>query len=245
MEFPELGSQCAVQTCRQLDFLPNVCDTCHGVFCHEHSRYEDHQCGEAYLKDVRVPICPLCDKPVPVRRGEDPNIKVNEHISQDCHSEKAGKISSRCSFPGCKGKELVPIKCAECNRTYCLRHRFTMDHNCTGPTVAAGRNAAKSRWQTSRSDQRPVSSSSHKRAATAGPKKPQQTCLNAVGSELNRLRQERQEQHRTPMFHGATANLQQQTTEDEALTRAIQESLRDSSVSNSNVQPLPDAQTAK
>jgi hypothetical protein len=54
-----------------------------------------------------VPVCPLCNKPVPVNRGENPNIKVNEHISQDCHSEKARKTSiSKCSFPGCKGKEV-------------------------------------------------------------------------------------------------------------------------------------------
>jgi hypothetical protein len=100
-------------------------------FSLEHWKYENHQCHQAYIKDVKVPVCPLCNKPVPVNRGENPNIKVNEHISQDCHSEKARKTSiSKCSFPGCKGKELVPIQCNECKKTFCLRHRFTTDHNC-------------------------------------------------------------------------------------------------------------------
>ena len=28
------------------------------------------------FQDVKVPVCPLCSQPVPVNRGEDPNIKV-------------------------------------------------------------------------------------------------------------------------------------------------------------------------
>ena len=67
-------------------------------FCSkEHSSYELHNCTEAYVKvhvvdsarsrtaestlffvlqDIRVPVCPLCNQPVPVNRGEDPNNKV-------------------------------------------------------------------------------------------------------------------------------------------------------------------------
>lgn len=33
------------------------------------------------LQDVQVPVCPLCNQPVPVNRGEDPNNKVlNERV---------------------------------------------------------------------------------------------------------------------------------------------------------------------
>ena len=28
------------------------------------------------VQDARVPVCPLCNQPVPVNRGDDPNIKV-------------------------------------------------------------------------------------------------------------------------------------------------------------------------
>lgn len=55
---------------------------CLCFFCsQEHWKCEDHQCGQAYVKDVRVPVCPLCNKPVPINRGEDPNIKVTMHYS--------------------------------------------------------------------------------------------------------------------------------------------------------------------
>ena len=43
-------------------------------------------------QDVRVPICPLCDQPVPVKKGEDPNIRVNEHIASDCMEQKKKKV---------------------------------------------------------------------------------------------------------------------------------------------------------
>lgn len=28
------------------------------------------------MQDVQVPVCPLCNQPVPINRGDDPNIKV-------------------------------------------------------------------------------------------------------------------------------------------------------------------------
>ena len=43
-------------------------------------------------QDVRVPVCPLCDQPVPVKKGEDPNIRVNEHITSDCVEQKKKKV---------------------------------------------------------------------------------------------------------------------------------------------------------
>ena len=33
---------------------------------------------------MQVPICPLCGQPVPVKRGEDPNLKVNAGPSAWC-----------------------------------------------------------------------------------------------------------------------------------------------------------------
>ena len=30
----------------------------------------------AYYQDIQVPVCPLCNKAVPVPRGEQPDIKV-------------------------------------------------------------------------------------------------------------------------------------------------------------------------
>lgn len=40
-------------------------------------------------QDVQVPVCPLCNTPIPVKRGEMPDIKVGEHIDRDCKSDPA------------------------------------------------------------------------------------------------------------------------------------------------------------
>lgn len=40
-------------------------------------------------QDVQVPVCPLCNTPIPIRRGEMPDIKVGEHIDRDCKSDPA------------------------------------------------------------------------------------------------------------------------------------------------------------
>lgn len=42
-----------------------------------------------FLQDIQVPVCPLCNIPIPVKRGEMPDIKVGEHIDRDCRSDPA------------------------------------------------------------------------------------------------------------------------------------------------------------
>lgn len=40
-------------------------------------------------QDVQVPVCPLCNTPVPVRRGEMPDVLVGEHIDRHCKADPA------------------------------------------------------------------------------------------------------------------------------------------------------------
>ena len=35
-EFADLGARCSLETCKQQDFLPFVCDACNRTFCLEH-----------------------------------------------------------------------------------------------------------------------------------------------------------------------------------------------------------------
>lgn len=49
--------------------------------------------GHTPLQDITVPVCPLCSQPVPTARGSDPNVSVNEHIANDCQSDKAKKVT--------------------------------------------------------------------------------------------------------------------------------------------------------
>nr|CAD7437605.1 unnamed protein product [Timema bartmani] len=52
----------------------------------EHMVYSCHNCPSACQKDVQVPLCPLCNSPVLVGPGEQPDLVVGEHIDQDCQA---------------------------------------------------------------------------------------------------------------------------------------------------------------
>nr|AAW25791.1 SJCHGC01263 protein [Schistosoma japonicum] len=137
MEFPNLGANCSVPTCRMLDFLPVRCSGCHGVFCKDHYLYDNHNCKSPDIRDKQVPVCPLCGTVVPLKPGELPDVKVGDHIDTACRSKPAlelkGKLfTNACCMPRCKKKELVPFICARCKLNFCILHRNELDHNCQG-----------------------------------------------------------------------------------------------------------------
>lgn len=153
MELPHLGEHCTESSCQRLDYLPMKCDACSQLFCTDHLKYDDHNCSSKYKKDVQVPVCPLCNAPVPVARGTVPDLAVSAHIDQDCKQKKKEKVfTNKCNKPKCKKKELVKITCDSCKLTFCLTHRHPTDHNCEGPTASSRRlagNAAQARAATS------------------------------------------------------------------------------------------------
>ncbi|XP_005860903.1 PREDICTED: AN1-type zinc finger protein 2A isoform X1 [Myotis brandtii] len=102
MEFPDLGKHCSEKTCKQLDFLPLKCDVCEQDFCKDHFTYAAHKCPFAYKKDVQVPVCPLCNHPISVKKGEIPDVVVGEHMDRDCGSRpgKEEKVESEVMTPG-------------------------------------------------------------------------------------------------------------------------------------------------
>ncbi|XP_005164259.1 AN1-type zinc finger protein 2A isoform X2 [Danio rerio] len=134
MEFPDLGEHCSEKSCKRLDFLPMKCDACEEIFCKDHITYANHKCTSSYKKDVQVPVCPLCNIPIPIRRGEMPDIKVGEHIDRDCKSDPAQRkrkiFTNKCSKGGCKQKEMIRVTCDQCHLNYCLKHRHPLDHDC-------------------------------------------------------------------------------------------------------------------
>ncbi|CAH1394128.1 unnamed protein product [Nezara viridula] len=135
MEFPDLGKHCAMSLCNKLDFLPVKCDCCHQIFCCEHMKYDDHMCPNAGAKDIQVPICPLCNNPVPSKRHEPPDIAVSAHIDRDCESDPAvGRRKvyiNKCSMNACRKKEIVPFVCPNCSQNFCVTHRHPSDHECS------------------------------------------------------------------------------------------------------------------
>lgn len=147
MELPHIGKYCHEKTCHRLDFLPMKCDACSNIFCSEHFQYEKHSCENPYPNNVQVPVCPLCNKPVPSKRGEQPDIAVSEHIDRDCQADPAVSkrklYTNKCSVKGCKIKDVVKITCDKCVKIYCLTHRHPDDHKCEerkvpSPAQAAG-----------------------------------------------------------------------------------------------------------
>ncbi|XP_058389029.1 AN1-type zinc finger protein 2B isoform X3 [Diceros bicornis minor] len=148
MEFPDLGAHCSEPSCQRLDFLPLKCDACSGIFCADHVAYAQHHCGSAYQKDIQVPVCPLCNVPVPVARGEPPDRAVGEHIDRDCRSDPAQQkrkiFTNKCERPGCRRREMMKLTCERCGRNFCIKHRHPLDHDCSEeghPTSKAGATA--------------------------------------------------------------------------------------------------------
>nr|XP_019843835.1 PREDICTED: AN1-type zinc finger protein 2A isoform X2 [Bos indicus]XP_019843836.1 PREDICTED: AN1-type zinc finger protein 2A isoform X2 [Bos indicus] len=135
MEFPDLGKHCSEKTCKQLDFLPLKCDACKQDFCKDHFTYAAHKCPLGFTKDVRVPVCPLCNSPVPVKRGEIPDVVVGAHMDGDCRrppgQETVKVFTFRCSREGCRRREMLRVACEECRGSFCLQHRHPLDHGCT------------------------------------------------------------------------------------------------------------------
>ena len=128
MELPHLGEQCDWKECGQLDFLPIKCYSCKNKFCTEHFQYENHECPERHTKDVQVPVCPLCDQPVPTAKGVSPDTTVSAHIDRDCKSDpavaKRNKVyTNRCTVKKCKQKEMMKVECVTCKQSFCLKHR--------------------------------------------------------------------------------------------------------------------------
>nr|CAG4648123.1 EOG090X0APF [Moina brachiata]SVE93172.1 EOG090X0APF [Moina brachiata] len=218
MEFPHLGKHCSEKTCNQLDFLPMKCDACEEIFCKDHIRYELHKCESSYKKDIQVPVCPLCNQPVPWKRGEAPDISVSDHIDRDCQSDPAKQkrkvFGNKCSLKGCKLKEVVPIICDKCKLNYCLKHRHTIDHNCKGNNPAdRAREAALARASAS------VPTSTNTKASKSGTI----TSFFGPASSNSRPSQPRASQPRALSAVAVQGNL----SEDEALARALQASLQD------------------
>ncbi|XP_054755113.2 AN1-type zinc finger protein 2A-like isoform X1 [Lytechinus pictus] len=235
MEFPNLGQNCHESTCNQLDFLPMKCDSCSNIFCKDHIRYDQHKCAAGFRKDVQVPVCPLCNKPVPVKRGEAPDIGVSDHIDRECQSDPAVKkrkvYSNRCTKKGCKQRELVPVLCSSCHKNFCLKHRHTVDHDCqgfqnSGKSVSKQGAAAIDRQQV---NNRPAPSSS-----SSSRNRPQQTSLTALGRDLDRERRERMLAGRQ---RGVDSTMQAGMSEDEAMARAIQMSLAEENQSSKPARP--------
>jgi len=200
MELPHIGDQCDEANCRQLDFLPVKCDGCKNKFCAQHWTYQGHNCSSPRLKDIQVPVCPLCDKPVASKPGAVPDEAVSRHLDRDCQADR--KRNPRCSKVKCKIRELIKVDCNQCGQNFCLKHRHPQDHECSGKSTRPMNDAAKA--AIARQDRQNQNQGITKYFQ-------RQTTGNAP----------------QPPRRPNTAQIQGNLSEDEALARALQASLGD------------------
>ncbi|XP_043091622.1 AN1-type zinc finger protein 2A isoform X2 [Puntigrus tetrazona] len=242
MEFPDLGEHCSEKSCKRLDFLPMKCDACEDIFCKDHITYANHKCTSSYKKDVQVPVCPLCNTPIPIRRGEMPDIKVGEHIDRDCKSDPAQRkrkiFTNKCSKGGCKQKEMIRVTCDQCHLNYCLKHRHPLDHDCKtdGKPVSKSGHAALMRAQ----------SSSSNNAAASSTRGSSRSVSNGVTGNTRPQSSSAQRINTSPMVSPTAQNVippsasfQAGLTEEQALQRALEMSLAESARAS---QPSPQEQ---
>ncbi|KAK7056833.1 hypothetical protein VNI00_002550 [Paramarasmius palmivorus] len=137
-----IGKQCSHAACHLVDFLPFKCQHCQESFCQEHFKVDDHNCPkyDASKHNRVAPSCPLCNSPVAIPPGQDPNIRMEQHFAKEC-SVMLGKAVKK-STPVCErgkcGKVLyAPIKCDKCRKQFCPAHRFPSDHSCNATNTSS------------------------------------------------------------------------------------------------------------
>jgi len=231
-----MGTHCSDSFCKQLDYLPMKCDACKELFCKDHLPYDDHSCKSLYKKNVQVPVCPLCNSPVPVPRGTVPDLAVSAHIEENCQSKKKEKVfTNKCNKLKCKKKELVPCICDSCHLNFCLTHRHRLDHDCKGPqpnsrpaskAAAAASARASTSNSSSSSGQSKITNFFSGPFRTEHPRQPSAAAAAAINRQSGRGSTPGR-----PLL--APSNPNAGMSEDEALAAALAASMADSSLQSS------------
>ncbi|GAB7354310.1 hypothetical protein MBLNU459_g4829t1 [Dothideomycetes sp. NU459] len=132
-----IGAHCQMPFCHQLDFLPFKCESCKGKYCLDHRSETAHSCSQAGAWARR-----RSEQLYGSRSGpESANYQPPRRPSVLSHEQQ-------CSEPSCKTLINTPlvtgVQCTNCNRSYCLKHRFREDHDCA-KLAPVGANTNKER----------------------------------------------------------------------------------------------------
>ncbi|OUM63883.1 hypothetical protein PIROE2DRAFT_9487, partial [Piromyces sp. E2] len=87
---------------------------------------------------------------------------VNKHISEGCPDPGTSTSKSTkkvCQYKGCKTAQLIPFVCPKCKKSFCIKHRLDMDHDCPLKNVNIDKSSKKNTPNTSSSslNKRPYS----------------------------------------------------------------------------------------
>ncbi|OJT14671.1 AN1-type zinc finger protein 2B [Trametes pubescens] len=177
----DIGQQCSEASCLVVDFLPFKCQHCSHAYCGDHFLPTAHHCEkyDAAKLDRIAPSCPLCNTPVAIPPGQDPNIRMEQHINTQCSvmTGKSAKAKSTptCARPKCGKVLFAPIRCDSCKHQYCPQHRFPADHSCADlPSSSAKTTSTAKTWtnvsnQTSAASAAAVAALKRAAASTTAP----------------------------------------------------------------------------
>ncbi|KIK52081.1 hypothetical protein GYMLUDRAFT_180645 [Collybiopsis luxurians FD-317 M1] len=166
-----IGKQCSHPTCHLVDFLPFKCQHCQESFCQDHYKVAEHSCpkyDESKYNRI-APSCPLCNEPVAIRPGQDPNARMEDHFAKECSvmiGHVAKKSTPVCSQRKCGKVLFSPIRCDKCRKDFCPSHRFPSDHSCSAATASTA--STRATVPTSQLALKAKASASHTASATLG-----------------------------------------------------------------------------
>lgn len=134
-DLESIGRHCEYSYCNQLDFLPFRCMSCRGTFCLDHRTETAHRCpneGEwARRRDGSASAT------------STPTQKPTIYNSDQCAHISCKTLINTLKDPG--------VKCPECRREYCLRHRLKEEHDCAKIAPRSGTGGAATPNETVRS----------------------------------------------------------------------------------------------
>ncbi|KAB8258868.1 hypothetical protein BDV32DRAFT_125034 [Aspergillus pseudonomiae] len=126
-DLESIGRHCQFEYCNQLDFLPFRCESCRGTFCLDHRTETSHKCpkaGDWARRRNAQNTSPGTSLPT-----QKPTI----YNSDQCAHLDCKTLINTMKDPG--------VRCPNCNRQYCLKHRLREEHDCAKITPLGGRPA--------------------------------------------------------------------------------------------------------
>ncbi|KAJ5966417.1 hypothetical protein N7481_013131 [Penicillium waksmanii] len=121
-----IGRHCQLEYCGQLDFLPFRCESCRSTFCLDHRSETAHKCTHAGEWARR-------------RNGNTSTQQENRTAPEKPNIYN----TDQCAHVACK--TLIntlkdpAVRCPNCNRQYCLKHRLREEHDCAKLTPLGAR----------------------------------------------------------------------------------------------------------
>ncbi|KAJ5273568.1 hypothetical protein N7478_008693 [Penicillium angulare] len=122
-DLESIGRHCQFEYCGQLDFLPFRCESCRSTFCLDHRSETAHKCPREGEWARRRNANQKENLPAP----EKPNI----YNSDQCYQVSCKTLINTLKDPG--------VRCPNCNREYCLKHRLREEHECAKLTPLGAR----------------------------------------------------------------------------------------------------------